>query len=308
MRRLLSRIRHSFHWRRVHCWNILREHGRPFWAQVKLSCTWNLNLRHLYKKHGLPKRLVVSLTSYPKRYSTLVHTLRSLLLQNVKADHTILWIAHGDYASLPHTVLELQSFGLEIRKTEDIGSYKKIVPSLAAFPDAYICTADDDIYYWPSWLEELVDGLRSESHMIACHRWHEIGYNSAKSLKPYMEWGLDIKERRTSERMFPTGVGGVLYPPGILAHSNSDLQAGLKLAPRGDDIWLYWIGRRNGAGYKAVGRWHDLVSWRGSQLNALWRENMSGENDRQIRNIIDKYGYPGDEKSTRSEKKSANGG
>jgi len=45
---------------------------------------------------------------------------------------------------LPADVLELAPFGLDIRPTEDIGPFTKIVPALKAFPDAFIATADDD--------------------------------------------------------------------------------------------------------------------------------------------------------------------
>jgi hypothetical protein len=66
------------------------------------------------------------------------------------------------------------------------------------------------------------------------------------------------------------------------------------LCPQGDDTWLYWIGRRNGARYKTVGKYRDLMVWSGSQVTALWRYNIKrGGNDEQIRNIAQKYGYPG---------------
>lgn len=78
------------------------------------------------RPHGLPATLILSLTSYPPRFGTLSLTLHSLLRQSVKADRTILWIAH--IPLLPKAVTVLQAAGLEIRATEDVRSYKKSSP------------------------------------------------------------------------------------------------------------------------------------------------------------------------------------
>jgi hypothetical protein len=222
--------------------------------------------------------------------------LRCLLQQTIKADHTILWVDHSDFALLPLEVTNLQAAGLEIRTTDDIDdikSYTKIIPALDSFPDAFICTADDDLYYWPTWLEELVENTNLKDHVVTCHRGHEITLDSRGDFKPYNEWNWDIQIRGELKRLFPTGIGGVLYPPGILAHTAEDRSAILNLCPDADDIWLYWMGRRNGAIYKTVGRWRKLVLWHGTQEHALWHSNVTqGRNDEQIRMMADRYGYP----------------
>ena len=75
-------------------------------------------------------------------------------------------------------------------------------------------------------------------------------------------------------------------------HNAHDRAAALEQCPLADDIWLYWIGQRNGAHYKTVGRRRRQVTWPGSQRTALWSFNAKGGNDLQIRNIAEKYGYP----------------
>src|SRR4051794_35363928 len=69
--------------------------------------------------HKLPLELIVSLTSYPARFSTLGLTLRGLLDQTVAPDRTILWVAEGDYDEIPDNVRELERFGLDIRPCAD---------------------------------------------------------------------------------------------------------------------------------------------------------------------------------------------
>ncbi len=243
--------------------------------------------------HQLPAQLVVSLTSYPPRFNTLDLTLHCLLRQTVKADHTILWLAHSDFSSLPKNILDLQSVGLEIRTTDDLKSYKKILPALDAFPDAFICTADDDIYYCASWLEELLGGVSIKDGVATCHRAHEIVFDEQGKFRPYNNWLYDTHFRGKSQNLFPTGGAGVLYPPGLLTHTTQDRMAIFSLCPHADDIWVYWMARRNGITYMTVGRRRDLISWRGSQNEALWRRNsLPNGNDEQIRKMAERYGYP----------------
>lgn len=244
------------------------------------------------KAHSLSKPLVVSLTSFPPRFHSLAPTLRSLLRQTVKADHTVLWIATSDADFLPSKVLKLQSEGLEIRYTEDTKSYKKILPSLQAFPSAYVCTADDDIYYWPSWLEELVNKVEEGGVLVPCHRAHEITNDLDGAIKPYREWHMEVGSDANPRFLFPTGGGGVLFPPGILRHNSEDLKAALELCPHSDDVWLYWIAKRNGARFKTLGNGHRLLYRPSSDVQNLWSLNQNGEgNDVPIQKMIDKYGF-----------------
>jgi hypothetical protein len=244
------------------------------------------------KPHQLPAKLVVSLTSHPRRFATLALTVRALLQQTVKADHTVLWVARADRRLLPQEVLDLRAAGLEIRVAEDVKSYMKILPALRAFSDAFICTADDDTYYWPTWLQELVDGYDAGDPAVTCHRAHGITLDAQARPHPYAQWQRNVRPRGKAMHLFPTGCMGVLYPPGTLAHDGEDRKAALELCPLADDVWLYWIGQRNGAQYKTVGRRRHQITWRGSQQSALWSFNARGGNDLQIRHIAKKYGYP----------------
>jgi hypothetical protein len=287
--KLLRRITKRVCWRWHHYITPIRDFVRPPVVKMYVAGRWYF--KSAGHPHQLPAALVVSLTSYPPRFDTLVHTLRSLLRQTVKADHTILWIAHSDLPLLPKNITDLQGAGLEIRATGDMKSYKKIIPALDAFPNAFICTADDDIYYWPTWLEELIEGVNLPDRIVTCHRAHEITFDSQGGFKPYNQWVHKTRARVKVKSLFPTSGGGILYPPGVLAHTTEDREAGLSLCPHGDDIWQYWMARRNGAIFKTTRRWHDFILWHGSQKSALWYNNQNG-NDEQIRRMVDRYGYP----------------
>jgi len=254
----------------------------------------NFRFRFKARAHGLPAPLIVSLTSYPPRYSTLALSLRALLSQTVQADHTILWIAHEDFDLLPQNVLDLQQRGLEIRRTDDTRSFKKILPALDAFPAAYLCTADDDLYYRFTWLEELVDEIEDSNCVVPCHRAHQISFDASGLPRPYSEWQFEVTCRTPSARLFPTSGAGVIFPPGVLKHQAADRASAFQLCPFADDIWLFWMGRRNGALYKTTARQHKLWVWPESQQLSLWKSNAKGGNDLQIKRMTERYGFPED--------------
>lgn len=291
---LLRRIGRGLEWR----WNHYKAALRPKLAPPRIMLRWRLARQG--KPHSLPGKLIVSVTSFPPRFGTLALALRSLLRQTVSADLTVLWIAHADLPFLPKNVLDLQSAGLTICATDDLRSYKKIIPALDSFPGAFICTADDDLYYWPTWLAELLHEASDERRVVTCHRAHEITIDDQSRFRPYTQWHLNVPHRVQSNRLFPTTGGGVLYPPSALVHTASDRNAIFDLCPTGDDIWLYWIARRNGFTYKTAGRHRELITLPGSQEQTLWHDNLvHGRNDEMIRKMADKYGYPDLRKSSK---------
>ncbi|WP_195177947.1 glycosyltransferase family 2 protein [Mesorhizobium sp. INR15] len=216
-------------------------------------------------------------------------TLKCLLSQTVRADRTILWVAAKDHALLPNDVLSLKSEGLEIRLCKDIRSYKKIYPALIEFPDASIVTADDDVYYAPTWLAELV--ARAGEKTVVCHRAHSITVDESGLIKPYRNWTMDVPG--DGDMLFPTGVGGVLYTPGSLASEVVDEAEFQRLCPNADDVWLFWMGRRAGSTYhKASAKWR-VIPWKGTQDSALYLANVEGSgNDAQIANMLAHFGPP----------------
>jgi hypothetical protein len=233
------------------------------------------------------------LTSYPARFATLHLTLACLLDQSVRADRTLLWIARDDLSAVPDQVRALEQRGLEIRTCDDLRSYKKLIPTLGAFPDAYIATADDDVYYPRDWLEELVGG--AEAGVIICHRAHRMKRLANGKMAPYLDWQLNIQDERSRQRstdILPTGVGGILYPPHSLHPRVTSRALFERLCPDGDDLWFYWCARSAGSLYKKVGGGFRKVPWSASQDSSLWSDNEAGGNDRMIAALERELGPP----------------
>jgi Glycosyl transferase family 2 len=241
------------------------------------------------RPHGLPGELIVSLTSHPPRFPTLAKTLKSLLAQDVRADRTILWLEAGDVAGLPHEVKDLIPLGLEVRTCRNVRSYNKIVHTLVEFPDAYVATADDDLYYPPDWLGILVEGVIPGETVIVCRRTHKpVGRDG--EFGPYTQWHWEfVTQGEIRDDLFPTGGAGVIYPPRSLAPEVTDLDALTRLAPTADDVWLFCMARRAGAKHRQVGGRFPLVNWDGSQEVGLEHINVLEGNDRQLQAVWREY-------------------
>lgn len=265
---------------------------RPRLRRAVANLRWWLRPLLPQRPHGQKVALIVTLTSYAARFPTLHLTLRCLLTQSVRPDRVILWLSPDDLRRLPKAVRALEGAGLEIRETEDLRSYTKIIPALRAFPDAVLVTADDDVHYERHWLRALLGTWSGAADQIVCHRAHRFTLQKDGTVAPYESWPHDIREEPRPDLIFPTGVGGVLYPPGALAPEVTDAASFLELAPRADDLWLYWMGRRAGSLYCIVKDRQKLVVWPNSQAASLYAGNAQTGNDFQIGPLVERYGLP----------------
>lgn len=256
--------------------------------------TWRMAFVKPGAVHPLPHRLVVSLTSYPKRFDVLHLTIKSILAQDMAADVVVLWVAHADMDKLPANVRRLERHGLTIRATDDLRSYKKILPALADYGDAFIVTADDDVYYPRHWLRTFCEAYRPGEREVLCYRAHRMAFEGP-DLAPYDSWTFEITETEPAPDVFFTGVGGVFYPPGVFHEDVADRTRLMELCPSTDDVWLNWMVRLGGAKIRKVGRRQRFHEWRGSQAVALQNTNRfaTAGNDQQIANIIRAYGDAG---------------
>ena len=246
------------------------------------------------RRHTLGGRLIVSVTSYPLRFPTLHWTLKCLLSQTVAADDVILWVARHDKTRLTGKIMALQDDGLRIEFCDDLGPYTKIVPALVQYPDAYVVTADDDIYYGPAWLDQLLAHERASGEIL-CHRAHRMRLGPSGMPLPYQEWEYETRSTERCSSIFPTGCGGVLYPPRSFHRDVVNSAVFRDVCPTADDVWLYWMMRRNGVVARRVGSRRLLPTWPGTQRVALWKRNVvAGENDKCIKAMIERFGSPVD--------------
>jgi hypothetical protein len=246
--------------------------------------------------HGLPGKLIISLTSYPARFHTLHLTLKSLLDQQVQPDRILLWVAHDDLPQLPTAVRELEGDRFAVGACEDLRNFKKILPAHAAHPDAFLLICDDDTYYPDDWLKGLVDAFDPKAPSIVCYRAHRIAYLPDGSVAPYRQWQRNAADADTAiprTDILPTGNGGVLYPPGSLPSKTGDLALIRRLSATSDDIWLYFMWRQAGWKVKRVpGRKREFTEWPQTQDGALWVLHRTGKKDEHIQDMSRHFGVP----------------
>lgn len=282
-----NRLINFLFWRlsdaRIFCLGILALIKAPyrFWRGAK------------QKPHNIPGELIISLTSYPPRFYCLANTIKSLLVQTVRPDRVVLWIATQDFKNLPKSVLALQERGLEIFQTEDIGPHKKIIPALLRFPNAYIVTTDDDIHYSPGWLDALIADWDGDNKHIIGHVGSYVALDSNGAIAPYAQW--PFSPGKPDDLFFPIGCGGVLYPPGCFHKDVCDQNKFMPLSQGNDDAWLYWMARLQGGHHSKTKNGWNVYNWPKSQKTSLWRKNVKERGtDKVMQNLIQSYGMPHD--------------
>jgi hypothetical protein len=262
------------------------------WKVEAILTEWYISIKPVKKRakpHNIKEGLIVSLTSFPARFDKLHLTLKGLLLQSVEPDLLILWIGTDAYGSLSEAVLSLERrfIWFEIRACDDIRSYTKLVPTLADFSDCYIVTADDDLYYPPEWLEKLILQI-TDRKLVISHRVHQVTYKGGKTLL-YGDWNFN--SNATEGTIFATGIGGVLYPPNTFDPEVTNKEVFLNICASADDVWFFWMARKNGIRTEWSGYNFNIVNWLGTQDSGLVHENIAkGGNDVCIKNMMEKYG------------------
>lgn len=193
--------------------------------------------------------IIISLTSYPARIKFVSQTITSLINQKSHFDKIILWLATSEFpnmeADLPIDLINLKQNGLNIQWCNNIKSYKKLIPTLTAFPNSIIVTADDDVIYPSDWLCRLLKAYQKFPTCIHCLRAHRICF-SKNEIALYRNWDQSITSNKASSLLFPTGVGGVLYPPNSLHKDVIKSELFTTLCPDTDDIWFWAMATLNG--------------------------------------------------------------
>lgn len=238
-------------------------------------------------KHNLPSELIVSLTSYPPRFTNVKYTVLSILNSSIKPDKVILWIAEQDKSLLPQGVYDIQSEYFEVKFCDDLGSYKKIIPTLGLNKEAFIVIADDDVYYPKHWLALLISDWQGNYKQVLAHRVHRITLKEFGIPNEYPKWDFDINDQSDNLLNIATGVGGVLYPPGCLHSLVKRSDQFMVLCPNGDDLWLYLMSIMQGSIIKPVTVSVYLMPWAGSQGVSLANQNLgAGENDQKFQSLL----------------------
>lgn len=218
--------------------------------------------------------VVVSFTSIPSRLGVAHHTVKSILVQSRPPKKLILWLHESARSQIPESLKEWCGDKFEIRFTPLDSPHCKLVPSLLAFPDKTIVTCDDDQYYSRNWLRALIDKSRQNPECIIGQRFRKIEFSESGELLPYKQWRYNRNINGRSDRFLALGVGGVLYPPGVLHADATDSDKYLECCPKADDLWFKAMALMNSADYVATSKMQPFYELMDSQEVNLRQDNI----------------------------------
>lgn len=198
--------------------------------------------------HSMGNEVIVSLTSFPARISKVWMVIECLKRQSVMPEKIILWLSKDQFPNendIPESLKRREDRLFEVRLVEgDIRSHKKYFYAMTEFPDKAFITCDDDVFYHPDMVKNLITAGRKYPGCIIANVSSEMTYSDSGELLPYVEWKNNIKAYASRNRV-QIGIGGVLYPPGCLHKLVLRKELFSKLSPMADDLWLSLMARLN---------------------------------------------------------------
>lgn len=239
--------------------------------------------------------IIVSLTTFPERISTVWITIATMMNQTYKPKKIILWLAKDqfpDEKGIPHNLLRLKKRGLEICFCDDLKPHKKYYYTMQKYPHDYVVTVDDDVLYPENHLEQLWQTHLKYPKAVCCQYSHRITYTPQGNIEKYENWESCYgKADMPTLQILPVGCGGVLYPPNVLHQDLLKKDYIEQLCPMMDDLWLKGMAALQGTKAVLCSRgsliYFDTLGTRKSGL----QHSNAGEkkNDIAISNILKKY-------------------
>ena len=272
--------------------------GQKLLRRVILSGIYRINNFLCWYYHNIKKKkisnpdecdYVVSLTTYPARVGNVWRVIEMAANQRgIKDKYAIcLYLIESEFEGidLPAKIKELQARGLTVKfNKENLKCHNKYFYAFKDYPEKTIITIDDDLQYNHHTITKLVMFNKKYSGCISFNRGNLIDKD-----KPYNCWPFIQNMTTPCFNTFPTGVGGVLYPPNSCGSIVTNINVINQTCLRADDLWLNFNSRLKGT--KVVQT--DLKSTfmvlpDSNQQYALWATNNSSdsnENDKQIASI-----------------------
>lgn len=267
------------------------------WLRIYMLNIQQFNLLRNLKKRKKTKDVIISFTAIESRLNSVNFTLMSILAGEVLPEGIYIYLDEKtfEFAKNQSSFLnKLTRLGyVHLKQVKDVRSYKKLVFALEEHPHKFIIVCDDDIIYPRYWLSSLLKTYQkwNDPKLIVCHRAHKVLFEKDGSFLPYNSWEQEVKgENRKSVNFFPTGMGGVLYPPNTMPEITKDAKLFQKLAPSADDIWFWFCAIYNKCSFVLTDKaFHpnDFLEIPNSQDDSLWRTNVGQKaNDTQLKNTL----------------------
>jgi len=264
-------------------------------ADYLSNCALNSIEQGISREKYCNDEIIVSLTTYSRRLYDVYLAIESIMQQTLKPNKIILWLSDEfKQNDIPLTLQKQQNRGLEIRYCKDIGPYTKLIPALMDFPSAAIITIDDDCLYYFDLIENLVNSYKKNPNLISCARMHQMKLINNNTFEKYEKWLMKCEFFDISPLNFPTGVGGVLYPPHCFNEEIFNENIFMNICKYADDVWFKAMALLNNVSSKKIythnKNGEDYFLNKNIQDIGLFKMNIyKGMNDIQLKSTFDKY-------------------
>lgn len=272
--------------------------GKNLLRRVILSGIYHTNKFLCWYYHNIKKKsisspeeadYVVSLTTYPARVGNVWRVIEMAANQRgIKEKYAIcLYLIKSEFEGidLPAKIKEFQARGLTVKfNEENLKCHNKYFYAFKDYPEKTVITIDDDLQYNHHTISGLIKKNKEYPKCIIYNRGNRILKN-----EPYNNWPFVENLTCPQHDVFPTGVGGVLYPPHCCNRFVTDMEVIKKTCLRADDLWLNFMSRLNHTKVVQTGlKSTYMVLPDTSQQTALWLVNndvVQVGNDVQINEI-----------------------
>ena len=194
------------------------------------------------------QKIIISFTSYPKRFNLIPTVLKSLYEQTIPINNIVLILTEEDkkFFNLNLSNIEI------ITINENLRPHKKYYYTMQKYRDYAIITIDDDVYYANDTFESLFNSYLENPNIVLGRRSHYMTYRKSGELQPYLKWKFEhILKKEPDFKIFLTGIGSILYPPDIF-NINENCLPFINESMTNDDITLKYFATQKGIPHKWV--------------------------------------------------------
>jgi len=237
------------------------------------------------------RKIIVTLTSFPKRINYVWLVVECMLRQTILPDKIILWLSKEQFSSYEAIPIKLRNRVSDIFDIKlvdnDLKSHKKYYYAFNEYPDDFVITIDDDIFYPPYLIEELLSHFDEKNKYIVGRYGFEITYDTKSDINSYNKWiESDIKNQMHS--FFGSG-GGTLFIPSLLYKDTLNFKIASRLCPRADDVWLNAMARLSNLSVYISSKELLLPIVINNNVRLTQANVYENQNDVQIKAVINYY-------------------
>ena len=240
------------------------------------------NFRTITVNKNRNPKLIVSLTSYKKRFPTLALCLKSLLKQTLLPDRMVLYLSNNEKEEdLPSAVKDLQKYGLEIKFVDlDLKPHKKYYYVLRDYPNDHLITFDDDLIYPTNTISSIMEAATMYPDCVVGRYSNQVGIDDSGNVRFIRNKNRDVAFQPSWSVFIGSG-GGTLFPAGFLPEIAKDKDTFMSICRTADDVWLNSMCRYSGHRIVAIMNRCPLLEIINKNNSILASINYGEENYRQ---------------------------